>query len=167
MIGLKRVLVPTDFSQTSSAALQYGVELAATFGASLHVLHVITEPLHATWACYAPGASFLGVVERFKSDAREHLEFLVPAEDVAAGRVVLATAWGDATDQILKYASEHDVDLIVCGTHGRQGWDHIALGSVAETVVRRAPCPVLTVRHPERPIILPDRTVDRSVEATT
>ena len=85
MIDLKRVVVATDFGDTSAAALRYGVEIAAAFGASLHVLHVVTEPLHDTLACSAPGASFLGVVERFRAAAREHLESLVRAEDLAAG----------------------------------------------------------------------------------
>ena len=66
---------------------------------------------------------------------------------------------------ILRYAGDHEIDLIVCGTHGRQGWDRIALGSVAENVVRRAPCPVLTVHHPGHEFILPDQTVDWSVNA--
>jgi nucleotide-binding universal stress UspA family protein len=164
MIDLKRVVVATDFGKTSAAALRYGVEVAATFGASLHALHVITEPLHATWASYAPGATFLGAVERFKAAASDRLESLVPAEDLAAGRAVLATTWGDASDEILEYASDHDVDLIVCGTHGGCRWDHSAMGSVAESLVRRAPCPVLTVHHPEHEFILPDRTIDRSAQ---
>jgi nucleotide-binding universal stress UspA family protein len=159
MISLKRVLVGTDFSHTSEAALTYGVELAESFGASLHVLHVVTEPLHEAYACYAPGAGFLDVVDRFKAEAQKRLELLVAPAAIAAGAVVLETAWGDATESILKYAREHDIDLIVCGTHGRSGWDHFTMGSVAEAVVRRAPCPVLTVHHPEHEFISPDPAV--------
>jgi nucleotide-binding universal stress UspA family protein len=156
MIGLKRVLVPTDFSETSEAALKYGIELAGAFGATLHVLHVVNKPLHEAWAGYAPGASFLSVVEHMETDARTHIEELVSKEDVATGRTVAATVWGDARDQILKYAVDHNIDLIVCGTHGRRGWDHFVMGSVAERLVRQAACPVLTVHHPEHEFVRPN-----------
>jgi nucleotide-binding universal stress UspA family protein len=155
MIGLKRVLVPTDFSETSEAALRYGVAVAGIFGATLHVLHVI-EPLHEAWAGYAPGTSFLAVVERKQADARTHLEERLSKEDVPTGRTVPATVWGDASDQILKYAVDHHIDLIVCGTHGRRGWDHFVMGSVAERLVRLAACPVLTVHRPQHEFVLPD-----------
>ena len=161
MIGLKRVLVPTDFSDTSEAALKYGVALAGAFGATLHVLHVANDPLHETWAGYAPGTSFLSVVERMEANARHRIEDMVPKQDVETGRIVSATVWGDARDQILKYAVDHHVDLIVCGTHGRSGWDHFVMGSVAEMIVRKASCPVLTVHHPEHEFVLPDNAAEQ------
>jgi nucleotide-binding universal stress UspA family protein len=161
MIGLKRVLVPTDFSETSDAALTYGIALAGAFGATLHVLHVVNQPMHEAWAGYAPGASFLSIIEHMEADARQHIEALVPKEDLAVGRVVAATVWGDASDQILEYALAHHIDLIICGTHGRRGWDHLVMGSVAETLVRKATCPVLTVRHPEHEFVLPDAPIER------
>src|SRR5579872_1763412 len=130
MIGLKRVLVPTDFSTTSDAAMKYGVELARMFGATLHVLHVVNDPLHEAWAGYAPGASLLAAVEHKESEARTHLEELVSKEGLATGRTVLITVWGDASSQILKYAIDQRIELIVCGTHGRRGWDHFVMGSV-------------------------------------
>ena len=162
MIALKRVLVPTDFSETSEAALQYGVSLAGTFGATLHVLNVVNGPLHEAWSGYAPGTSFLSVVDRMEADARTRITELVPKEDVATGRTVPATVWGDAKDQILKYANDHHIDLIVCGTHGRRGWDHLVMGSVAEGLVRQASCPVLTVHHPEHERVLPDEIAEQS-----
>jgi nucleotide-binding universal stress UspA family protein len=166
MIGLKRVLVPTDFSETSDAALKYGVELAGAFGAVLHVLHVVNKPMHEAWAGYAPGTSFLLVVEHMETEARRRIEERVSKEDVATGRTVPATVWGDASDQILEYAIAHHIDLIVCGTHGRNGWDHFMMGSVAEKIVRKAPCPVLTVRHPEHEFVLPaDGEPERTLPA--
>ena len=78
--------------------------------------------------------------------ARKRLEKLVPQDEVASGRVIVATGWGDPSDEILKYARSHGVDLVVCGTHGRRGWNHLVMGSVAERVMRLAPCPVWTVR---------------------
>jgi nucleotide-binding universal stress UspA family protein len=136
--------------------LKYGVALAATFGATLHVLHVVDEPLHRSWGGYVTATSFQGALEHLEAEARHRICEMVPKEDIATGRTVPATVWGDARDQILKYAVEHKIDLIVCGTRGRRGWDHLMLGSVAENVVRWAPCPVLTVQHPEREFVLPD-----------
>jgi nucleotide-binding universal stress UspA family protein len=144
MIALKHILVATDFSECSDAAVEQGRALAAAFDASLHLLHIVTAPLHEVWACYAPGAEFLTVVRDLEVEARRRLEELAASGDLRRDRVVVQTAWGDPSDEILQYAREHQVDLIVCGTHGRRGWDHVVMGSVAERVVRLAPCPVLT-----------------------
>jgi universal stress protein A len=146
MIRLKNVLVATDFSESSQVAVEQARALAAAFDASLHFLHVVTEPLHEMWAGYVPGEDFLGTVERLQAEARTRLDLLASPEEVATGRIVLATPWGSPSDEILKYARTHAIDLIVCGTHGRRGWDHIVMGSVAEQVVRLAPCPVLTAQ---------------------
>jgi nucleotide-binding universal stress UspA family protein len=144
MITLKNVLVATDFSECSQAAVEQAGAVAAAFDASLHVLHVVTEPLHEIWSGYVPAADFLRAVERLQAEARSRLGLTVSPEEIASGRVVVATAWGDPGDEILKYARTHDVDLIVCGTHGRRAWDHVVMGSVAERIVHLAPCPVLT-----------------------
>ena len=144
MIALKRILVATDFSECSDAAVEQGRALAATFDASLHLLHIVTAPLHEVWACYAPGGEFLTVVRNLDVEARTRLEQVAASGKFPRDRVVVATAWGDPSDEILRYAREHQIDLIVCGTHGRRGWDHVVMGSVAERVVRLAPCPVLT-----------------------
>lgn len=153
MIALKNVLVATDFSDCSQAAVEQARALAEPFSASLHLLHVVTDPLHEVWACYAPGADFLSLVEKLQADARKRLALLASRDEVTGGRVVLAAAWGDPGDEILKYARGHNIDLIVCGTHGRRGWDHLVMGSVAERVVRTAPCPVLTVHLPANAVI--------------
>jgi nucleotide-binding universal stress UspA family protein len=140
-----RILVATDFSEASGVALEEGRQLAATFSAKLYLLHVVAEPLREAWIGFTPGPQFVEWCERLEADARVRLERGVPQQDVADGRIVVATAWGDPADEILRYAASHDIDLIVCGTHGRRGWNHALMGSVAERVVRFAPCPVLTV----------------------
>lgn len=145
MIALKHVLVPVDFSECSEAAVTQARAFADRFGATLHVLHVVTEPLHEVWATYAPGADFLDTVQRLEGEACKEIERLSALADLPPGRLVIATVWGDASEQILKYAATHGIDLIVSGTHGRRGWDHVIMGSVAERLVRLAPCPVLTV----------------------
>jgi nucleotide-binding universal stress UspA family protein len=145
MIALKHVLVATDFSQCSDAAVAQARAVAEAFGATLHVLHVVSEPLHETWACYAPHGGFLDRVEQLQDEAQRKIEAAIAQEPGAADRVVVETAWGDPGEKILEYAKTNNVDLIVCGTHGRRGWDHLVMGSVAERLVRLAPCPVLTV----------------------
>ena len=144
MITLKHILVATDFSACSEAAVDQGRALAAVFDASLHLLHVATAPLHEPWVGYAPGAEFVHLVRRLEDEGRQRLEQVAAGTGLPKDRVVLATAWGDPADEILKYACEQRVDLVVCGTHGRRGWDHLVMGSVAERVMRLAPCPVLT-----------------------
>ena len=145
MMTLKQILVATDFSEASCAALEQGRALAAAFNAQLHLLHVVAAPLHETWVGYTPGEEFVKLVEQLQTEARTRLEGAVPPDDVANGRIVVATAWGDPSDEILKYVDRHGIDLMVCGTHGRRGWNHLMMGSVAERIVRLAPCPVLTV----------------------
>jgi universal stress protein A len=156
MIGLKQILVPTDFSESSAVALTYGVALAGTFGATLHVLHVADEPLHETWGGYIPAECFQEAIGHLEARALHRIEELVPKEEIAAGRTVPAVVWGDAREQVINYAVAHQIDLVVCGTHGRRGWNHLMMGSVAEQIVRTAPCPVLTVQHPEREFVLLD-----------
>ena len=149
MIGLERILVPTDFSETSEVALNYGVALANRFGAG-----------------YIPGDCFQDAMERLEAKARHRIEELVPKEEIAPGRTVSAAVWGEAHEQVIKYAAEHHIDLIVCGTHGRRGWDHFVMGSVAERIVRTAPCPVLTVQHPEREFVRPETAADEASHVT-
>jgi nucleotide-binding universal stress UspA family protein len=157
MMTLKNILVATDFSEPSDAALAYGRELAARFNATLHVLHV-TENIYITTfgaETYAPIAPDLQAeVERA---ARARLEQLVLDSDGSGPRTtpVVKTSASPAF-AIIDYAGEHAVDLIVMGTHGRGALAHMLMGSVAEKVVRLAPCPVLTVRHPEHEFVHPD-----------
>jgi len=151
MINLKTILVPSDFSECSDAALRYGVELARKFGATLHVLHVIQDPATQPWAAEGFGVPMLDVVDQWQKDARERLAESIPPEDRA--RAVVTCAIASPYPEILRYASEHEIDLIVMGTHGRSGVTHMLLGSIAEKIVRRAPCPVLTVRHPEHEFV--------------
>lgn len=153
MINLKTILVPSDFSECSDAALRYGLELARRFDARLHLLHVVQDPLTQPWAAEGFSAPLFEVVDKWQREARERLKLSVPEAD--AGRVTISAtiAWPFA--EILRYATDNDVDLIVMGTHGRGGVSHMLLGSIAEKVIRRAPCPVLTVRHPQRDFVEP------------
>ena len=142
---ITKILVAIDFSESSLFALAEARLLADAYGATLHLLHVVSEPLEEPWSGFVPADSLMATVERLQKEASNRLAALVPPADVARGRVVVSTGWGDPADEILKYAATHDVNLVVCGTHGRRGFNRFVTGSVAERVVRFAPCPVLTV----------------------
>lgn len=156
MIALKNILVATDFSEPACAALRHGMELARRFGASLHVLHVVSDL--AAVPATAPGLVDAGVMQAtLEKDARADLDALIAPPDRAALNAHLeisVSAWPGRA--ILQYAREEQVDLIVLGTHGRTGLAHWFLGSVAEYVSRRAHCPVLTVRFNAREFVTPD-----------
>ena len=147
MITLNTILVPSDFSECSDEALAYGLELARRFNAKVHLLHVVQDPATQPWAAEGFAAPVIEVVDEWQRQADARLRALVPDADRA--RVIVTTTVATPYAEILAYAEEHDVDLIVMGTHGRSGVSHLLLGSIAERVVRRAPCPVLTVRRPE------------------
>ena len=138
MFRVKNILVPCDFSPFSDSAVQRASDLAMTFDARLHLLHVVPPP------------GVLGPA-RLESDrvlhAQHQLEQQLEPHVVVKLSVERSVVSGAAHRAICDYAREHDIDLIVMGTHGRTGLAHAALGSVAERVLRGAPSPVLIVRH--------------------
>jgi nucleotide-binding universal stress UspA family protein len=147
MINLKTILVPSDFSECSEDALHYGLELARRFDAELHLLHVVQDPMTQPWAAEGFSVPLFEIVSEWQKQARERLLAFVPPGD--RDRVTVASIVATPYAEILDYAARVQADLIVMGTHGRGGVSHMLLGSIAERVVRRAPCPVLTVRHPQ------------------
>jgi nucleotide-binding universal stress UspA family protein len=159
MVILKNILVATDFSEPSDAALTYGRDLARTFGARLHVVHAV-ENIAVRLASEMSIAFLPELQAQIEADARTRVEALVTGEDKTTlnAKTAVITATGTA-DAIVQYAKDHAIDLIVMGTHGRRALEHLLMGSVAERVVRTAPCPVLTVRHPEREFVGPDALV--------
>ena len=150
MIPPKTILVATDFSDASGLALTYAKELARQFDSTLHLLHVaadadVSPGTEALW-----GFSETEVQRRWVDEATAKLAGLCSAEEQAAFPVRTAVEIGPPADGVLRYAGDHRVDLIVMGTRGRGAVEQLLLGSVAAEVVRRAPCPVLTVRDPAR-----------------
>ena len=142
----KTILVASDFSEPSKTAVACARELARTFDATLHLVHVVTDPSALPWTAEAFAMALSDVASDWQEKARHDLMLSVPAEERAG--VTIATPVGTPAKQIIQYAENHHVDLIVMGTHGRGALEHFVLGSVAERVVRKAPCAVLTVRHP-------------------
>jgi nucleotide-binding universal stress UspA family protein len=159
MITIKNVLVATDFSDTSASALNYGREFARTFGATLHVLHVVENGF--MWAGpEAAGIDFVQLQAELAAAARETLDRIVTAGDRAQLKAVTAVRTGNSPAlEIAAYAKAERIDLILMGTHGRGMMGHLLMGNVAEKVVRIAACPVLTVHHPEHEFIQPDALV--------
>lgn len=156
MIKITSVLVATDFSDTSDSALNYGREFARTFGAALHVLHVVENQM--LWAGpEAVSVDFARLQAELESGARAALDRIVTPEDRTQLKAVTAIRTGNSPAfEIAGYAKAESIDIILMGTHGRGLVGHLLMGSVAEKVVRIAPCPVLTVRHPEHEFIQPD-----------
>jgi nucleotide-binding universal stress UspA family protein len=150
-----RILVPTDFSDLSKVALDFGKELAERYGAALHVLHVVEDPLAAgaiPSEIYVPDMPALRGA--MVTDAETQLAGLVAERVCDAVRVTTEVKVGHAATAICESAVTTPCDLIVMGTHGRTGIAHLFLGSVAERVVRTSPCPVLTIRGETRDRVL-------------
>lgn len=147
MTHIHRILVATDFSETSRAALHKAKELADAFHAELQVLHVINDPYDFAGQIprYLPEADAFR--QTLKDVANAELDQTLTPEEVAHYRATLSLCIGRPATEIVRFAKDHQVSLIVIGTHGRGAVGHMLLGSVAENVVRHAHCPVLTVRN--------------------
>jgi nucleotide-binding universal stress UspA family protein len=149
MLPFKRILCPTDFSEPAFTALKRAEELARHFSAELLVMHVIPSlPGPHTYADPPLATSF--DVPMFQQElaikAEQMLKDLVAHHKVGTRDLVTT---GDPAPEILRIAAKEHVDLIVIASHGQTGWRHLVFGSVAEKVVRHAPCPVLTITAPE------------------
>lgn len=155
MVRLQNILCPTDFSELSVGAINYAVLLAGTFGARLHLLHVVDQA-YQYWMAMGPETLPVGPApdELMKTASKQMEDFaglyvpekLQVSSEVVSGRPFL---------EIIRVAKEKKSDLIVIGTHGRGALQQVLLGSVAEKVVRKAPCPVLSVRDPGHEFTMP------------
>jgi universal stress protein A len=157
MASFNKILAPTDFSDDSSYALQYAEELARKFGSEIIIMHVAQALAPVTFSL-DPGGSAdplaletIGrIAEEQRLAAQRELDRLVNRlrENGLRARSLLRV--GAAFVEIVTTAQAENVDVIVMATHGRSGLAYMLLGSVADRVVAKAPCPVLTVRHPDR-----------------
>ena len=140
----KTILVANDFSEPSQRALGCARELARKLGATLHLIHVVIDPSAQPWTAEAFSMPLGDLIPVWQEEAHRDLLLALPPEE--RDNVVVATPVGTPYGEILRYAKDHQIDLIVMGTHGRGALEHALLGSVAERVVRKAPCAVLTIR---------------------
>jgi nucleotide-binding universal stress UspA family protein len=144
---ITHILVATDFSPASEAALAWARDLAQQYAARLSLLHVVNDPRATgvlTAEVYVPPNPESR--ERLLRETRERLEQALPPNERTQFGVMTEARIGDVAETILETAREQKADLIVMGTHGRHGLAHVLLGSVAERVLRDAPCPVLSAR---------------------
>lgn len=143
---IQKILVAMDFSEPSERALQNARNLAETLHAELHLLHVVVPV--AVPALGAPSVGYIedaAVVAQLDEAARQDMESMFDKNWQSAHRLIIEVRVGTPVFEILRYATEQQINLIVLGTLGRTGLTHLILGSVAESVVRQAHCPVLTV----------------------
>jgi nucleotide-binding universal stress UspA family protein len=148
MIPIKKILVPTDFSEPSHEALKVADELAAHFRADLILLNVVAPP--------PPIAGFQGMspsdhqadMRKMKAEAHQALERVIKERSTAAVKPRPLIAVGFPADEIVRIADEEKVDMIVIATHGLSGWRRFVFGSVMEKVIRLASRPVLLVQEP-------------------
>ena len=139
---VETVLVPTDFSATSDAALLYATKMALTLGARLYLMHVPGKTGEHFEASFPVG--------QFETAASKRLLSFLTKDELERLRPEYVLRVGTPAEEVVRYADVCDADLIIMGTHGRSGIAHAVMGSVAEQVVRSAPCPVLLVRAPKR-----------------
>jgi nucleotide-binding universal stress UspA family protein len=144
-MNVDNVLIPTDFSACADHALTHALEVADRFDARLHILHVVNE-LDPDWYGIADAQErAVKLREQIREEARERLEEMAPDREIDT-TISLQLSF-DVADTIYEYVDEREIDLVVMGTHGRQGLDRLMLGNVAHKIVRHAPCPVMTVRE--------------------
>ena len=150
MIPVKRILVPTDFSDPAASALKWASTLAKEFDGQLYLLHVVPEPYAYPWGSELSTIPLTDILAQSEEAAEERLHQLAVETTLPPDRVITRAVIGTPVDQILATITEHKIDLVVLGTHGRGMVGHLLLGSVAERLVRRSPVPVLTVHGETR-----------------
>ena len=154
MVAFKEILVPTDFSEHSLRALDYAVEIAEKFSSELKLLYVIEPLLQAADLSWG-SVNFEQLNKSHRQSAEEQLERLTAERIPKSVACETNIATGKPFVEIIKEAKANNSDLIVMATHGRGAVAHLLMGSTAEKVVRKAPCPVLTVKHPKQIFALP------------
>ena len=153
-IKIQKILCPVDFSNCSKHALEYALAFAEQYDSEICILHAVESPATA-FAYVDLEIPEPDLVDEFRNQAEKQLDELAAALRKRHGAVSKKLVFGKPFAEIIDAASEWGADLIVLGTHGRSALEHILIGSVAEKVVRKANCPVLTVRHPEHEFVHP------------
>lgn len=152
----KKILFCTDFSENSHYAFTYALDLSKTYKSSLLILHVTPPPVHPEQlSIYLPAEKF-EELKKFQREEMDHLlkeNYLKKLSSFKNFKVLFKE--GEPFVEIIRLARRESVDLIVMGTHGRTGLDHVFFGSTAEKVVRKSPCPVMTVRLPGKKFRMP------------
>lgn len=140
----KKILCPVDFSQFTQDVINYAVDLAKKYDAELHVMHVVPNMTYFTpYESFLTPENLVAVEKNIQDEVENNFAKLLKNETVPT-RTIIRT--GVPFVEIIDYAKSESIDLIVMGTHGHSGIEHILIGNVAEKVVRKSPCPVMTIR---------------------
>lgn len=154
-VSPKRVLWPTDFSELSLRGGRYARGFCEHFGAELHILHVVPPPLSPDVSLVVPAEVPVTVSEPELVEASQTaLDRLIQEHFAGDTNIVAKVSFGNPWPSICDYAKENEIDLIIVTTHGRTGLGHVLIGSTAERIVQHAPCPVLTIKHPEKDFVV-------------
>jgi nucleotide-binding universal stress UspA family protein len=159
MLRIERILCPLDFSEFSIQAFDCAWSLARRYQAKLFLEHVL-QPILAAYPFYAYPEVAKDLFQDLRAHAEQQLQEFVRSHTRDGIELESTVREGATTEQILAFAEAHAVDLIVMGTHGQQGFDHLLLGSVTEKVLRKARCPVLAVRKPSHNFVAPENGND-------
>jgi nucleotide-binding universal stress UspA family protein len=154
MLRIEKILCPVDFSEYSGKAYDYAQSLAQHYGARLLLQHVV-QPMTSVYPYYAFPDALNEVFWNLETRADEKLSELMSARQVDGFEPERFVHKGTVPDCVLAFAESQGADLIVMGTHGRHGFDHLTMGSVTEKVLRKAHCPVLVVRKPAHDFVKP------------
>ncbi len=144
MPEIKKILFPVDFTGATTKIMPFVKDMVKAFNAKLYILHVIRSP--EEFAGFEMGPAWYAAMEKdLKEGAKKSMKRLVVEELDDIDDVETAIEVGDIVDTIIKYVEDNDIDMIIIGTHGRKGLEKVMFGSVAEGVIKDAPCPVLTI----------------------
>jgi nucleotide-binding universal stress UspA family protein len=140
----KKILCPLDFSEFTDEIVDYAVSIAGKFGAELHFLHVIPNLNYYTpYESFLTPENLIALESSIETEVGKDFDKIMKKIDMPVKKVIKN---GAPFVEIIEYVKAESIDLVVMGTHGRSGIEHILIGSVAEKVVRKSPCPVLTIR---------------------
>ena len=147
-MDFKKIIFTTDFSESARFAMTFAVDIAHKYGAELTLVHVIEPiftPVDFAWGTY----NYPDIEKQVNSYAEDSIKKLVEQEIPPGLKTQVVILFGKPWREVVSYAREHAGDLIVIATHGLSGLSHAIYGSTAEKVIRKSPCPVLTIRHPD------------------
>jgi len=149
----KKIVCPIDFSEFTDEIVKYAVNITKKFNAELHLIHIIPNLNYFTpYESFLTPENLVAIEKNIEKEVEKDFERVTKDIDVPLKKIVKT---GVTFVEIIDYIKEEDIDLVVMGTHGRSGIEHILIGSVAEKVVRKSPCPVLTIRPRGRKFSMP------------
>ncbi|WP_022851313.1 universal stress protein [Limisalsivibrio acetivorans] len=155
MKDIKKIIYPTDFSEPSRTAFDYAVSMAKMCGAQLEILHVMFDETQVV-SFYLPQVTMQNLSVDIEEGAKKEMKkFVEESGELGDIEYTYTLKKGTPFVEIIKHAKESGADMIVIGTHGRSGLEHVLFGSTAEKVVRKASCPVLTIRSNQEDFKLP------------